>query len=160
MDVKLSELLDYNREQQDKWESWFAEKGNEPLAITVGSGRMNTLGKVIQHALGVNLYFAETLSGKPKTEWWAQPSDDAGALFRLGTEGKRALRAAIEGERDWTRVIEMEAPGFSVRPTARKAVLNAIVHEIRHWAQISAIVRQHGMAPPADQDIILSKTLG
>ena len=157
MDVKLLELLDYSQEQQAKWERWFAEKGNEPLGIANASGRLNTIGQVIQHALGVNLYFAERLGDRPVTEWWKVPANDAGALFRFGTEAKQALRAFIESNPDWTRIFDLRASGFSVQPTVRKAVVHTIVHEIRHWAQISALVRQHGMEPPADQDLILSR---
>ncbi len=157
MDVKLTELLDYTQEQQDKWEGWFAGKGNEPLGIAIGSGRLNTIGEVVRHALGVNLYFAQKLGGRPVTEWWKDPSTDAGALFRFGTEAKQALRDFIQCNPDWTRTIDLQAPGFSVQPTVRKAVVHTLVHEIRHWAQISALLRQHGMEPPPDQDLILSR---
>ena len=82
MNVELQELLDYTQEQQDKWERWFAEKGDAPLGIAIGSGRLNNVGEVVRHAFGVNLYFAERLAGKPITRYWETPLTDTGTLFR------------------------------------------------------------------------------
>ena len=157
MNVGLRELLDYTQEQQEKWERWFAEKGDGPLGIAIGSGRLENVGQVVRHTLGVNLYFAERLAGKPVTRYWEMPLPDTAGLFRFGTQAKQALREFILTNPDWNAIVDLQAPGISVRPTVRTAVLNAIVHEIRHWAQISALMRQHGFEPPPDQDVILSK---
>jgi len=52
-----------------------------------------------------------------------------------------------------------ELVNFMEEEQARWAVANALIHEVRHWAQAATIVREHGMAPPGDHDLILSHAL-
>jgi uncharacterized damage-inducible protein DinB len=33
------------------------------------------------------------------------------------------------------------------------------LHEVRHWAQIAAVVRMAGFAPPGNHDLFYSKAL-
>ena len=161
MQLTLEELLKYAGEEQARWEAWFASHGDEPLAIPTGGDRPATVGQVIQHAFGAELWFAEHLREVPVTEWWTQPAEASSGLFALGRAAKRALGAFIRtaGPEDWSRVLEFSAPGRTLRASARKAVANALVHEIRHWAQIATLVRQRGMAPPGEHDLIVSRAL-
>jgi len=161
MNLTLKELLTYSEEEQDRWQNWFASHGDEPLRFPLSGDRMPSLGSMIQHALGTELWFAEHLGGAAITEWWTEPAGAAASLFELGTAAKRKLRQLIEHvpPEEWGRMVELQGGGRSFRVSVRKAVGNALVHEIRHWAQVAIIVRQHGLAPPGDHDLILSRVL-
>jgi uncharacterized damage-inducible protein DinB len=43
--------------------------------------------------------------------------------------------------------------------TPRKLLFHILVHEIRHWAQISLAVRLAGLEPPGDHDLFFSRAL-
>ena len=43
--------------------------------------------------------------------------------------------------------------------TPRKLLCHMALHEVRHWAQIAAIVRLAGIAPPGDHDLFYSQAL-
>ncbi len=161
MNITLKELLAYTTEEQGRWERWFSEHGDEPLRIALAGDRMTTIGAMIQHFLGTEIWFAERLAGVPATEWWTEPCDHAAALMELGRRGKQVMGAVIEQtpDGDWATVVEFSGGGKSLRVSKRKAVLNALIHEIRHWAQVATLVRQHGIAPPGGHDIILSGAL-
>jgi len=161
MNVTLKELLDYLEGEQAKWQQWFAAQGDEPLRIPLAGDRQPTLGALIQHALGTELWFAERLRETAFTEWWKQPADRAAELFHLGSMAKQAMRELIQraGPEDWSRMVELTGQGQRIRVSARKAVANALIHELRHWAQVAALVRQQGMAPPGDHDLICAPVM-
>jgi len=161
MNLTLKELLAYTEEEQNRWQTWFEAHGDEPLQFSLAGDRMPTLGSMIQHALGTELWFAEYLSGAASTEWWTKSADNAAFLFELGREAKQKLGQFIEQmpAGDWARIVELKGGGHSFRVSVRKAVGNALIHEIRHWAQVASIVRQHGIAPPGNHDLILSQAL-
>ena len=43
--------------------------------------------------------------------------------------------------------------------TARKLLFHVLIHEIRHWAQITLAVRLAGFEPPGEHDLIFSPAL-
>lgn len=161
MNLAIGELLDYTIEEQDRWEKWFAEHGEAPLDIPLQGDPIDSLRILILHFIGGQMWFAERLLGRPATEYWKGPNRDSTALFEIGRQGKRLMREVLDTfqPEDWKRIIEMPIPNNSLRVTARKAALNSMIHEVRHWAQVATIVRQHGMAPPGNHDLILSHAL-
>jgi uncharacterized damage-inducible protein DinB len=160
MNLTLRELLDYMQEEQARWLRWFAGHGDAPLAIQLSGELHQTLGAMLQHSLGSELWFAETFRGIPLTEWWKEPATSA-ALFRIAAQAKQSLRQLLDEAppEEWSRVRELQGGGRSFSVTMRKAIANALMHEVRHWAQAAIVVREHGMAPPGDHDLILSHAL-
>jgi uncharacterized damage-inducible protein DinB len=43
--------------------------------------------------------------------------------------------------------------------TARKLLFHVLIHEIRHWAQITLAVRLAGFEPPGEHDLVFSPAL-
>jgi uncharacterized damage-inducible protein DinB len=43
--------------------------------------------------------------------------------------------------------------------SARKLIAHILV-QIRHWAQVAVTIRQHGLAPPGEHDLLFSKSFG
>jgi hypothetical protein len=89
-----------------------------------------------QTLFGSELWFGETIGGTPLTDWWSDPPDSYERLFTHGTRAK-ALIAGILGRftpEDWSRAVELKSPQVTLKVTARKALANALMHEIRHWA--------------------------
>ena len=150
MNLSLRELLDYMQEEQDRWQKWFATHGDEPLAIPLSGELHRTLGAMIQHTLGTELWFSKHLRGLPITEWWKEPATQAAVLFRRGSQAKLGMRQLLDETRpeDWPRTVELKGGGRSYPISARKAV-----------GQAAIIAREHGIAPPGDHDMILSRAL-
>jgi uncharacterized damage-inducible protein DinB len=45
------------------------------------------------------------------------------------------------------------------KASARKVILHAMLHGLRHWAQLATIVREHGHATDWFHDILMSDAL-
>ena len=169
MNLGIDELLAYTDDEREKWHQWFAKNGNEPLKIALAAEAHPTVGALILHCFWAEAWYVSLLRGEMLTEdseYVKQnkdlPSDQAEAIFNFGRSGRSALWTFINSAKqdDWERIYEAEAGKFQLRGSARKLVSHLLVHEIRHWAQIAIVVRQQGLEPPGDHDLIFSQSFG
>lgn len=160
MQLTIPELLDYFDEERNRWKRWFDGHGDAPLAFPLPGREIPNVGAIMQHALGAPLWFVERLEGRPVTEWWKSPASSAAELFDLGERASNELRqfVASASAEDWNAILDHDGTGKHW-VTARKAVANSLVHAIRHWAQVALVVRQNGIAPPGEHDLIFSAAL-
>ena len=159
MQLTVDELIGYTDEERAKWERWFAARGDEPLRLRPAGDLHADLGALLLHIFGPEHHYVQFLSGDYDfADLTRVPTGDASALFEFGRRGRAALRAWVASARaeDWERRVE---PREEFPVTARKIVAHVLLHEIRHWAQIAALVRQRGLAPPGDHDLLFSHAL-
>ncbi len=168
MHLTIDEFITYIDEERTRWEHWFSVNGNEPLRFTLAGETHPNVGALILHCFWTELWYASMLRGEMLThdskivkENSNLPSDQAAAIFafgRLAHERMRASNNSLSPE-DWARIYEFEGRGLRIRGSVRKLALNALVHEVRHWAQIAMVMRQHNLAPPGEHDFIFSNSL-
>ena len=161
MNLTLLEFLHYAEEEQARWHEWFRKNGDDALRIPYPGDLHTSVDAALKHSFGSELWFAETIGGTPLTDWWSDPPDSYERLFTHGTRAKALIGLILERftPEDWSRAVELKSPQVTLKVTARKALANALMHEIRHWAQVAVLVRQHGIAPPGSADLILSGAL-
>lgn len=169
MHLTISELLDYTDEERAKWQDWFSAHGDDPLKIALAGDTHPNVGALISHCFWSELFYAywmrdEVLSNESEIVKQNKdlPSEKGEALFGFGRSTRQAMRSFTDGatREDWERIHEVEACGIHIKGPARKLVSHILVHEIRHWAQVAITVRQHGLAPPGDHDLLFSKAFG
>ena len=168
MHLTIDELLAYTDEERTKWEEWFVLHGNEPLKFSLPMDVHPNVGALILHCLWAELFYAHWLSGDTLTEERMMKmneglaADRADSIFSFSHSAGKAMRDAISGftEADWDRIFDVEMRGFRLEGPARKLIGHILVHEIRHWAQIAIVVRQHDLAPPGEHDLVFSKSFG
>jgi uncharacterized damage-inducible protein DinB len=159
MQLTITELLDYTEEERGKWAAWFAAHGDAPLRLALAGELCPTVGALVRHIFSPALHYTEFMQGATAlTDLSHVPADNAAALFAFGQQAHARLRAfcARAQPADWARTHE---PREGVQVTARKIVLHVLFHELRHWAQVAAALRQHGLAPPGDHDLLFSQSL-
>ena len=161
MHLSVEELLHYTDEERDRWERWFRENGENLLKMPVTGDRENTVGALILHIFGPELRYVQRLRDEPLTEYRGRPSGHIDEVFGFGLKTRQKMRDFVRAARpeDWTRVIEFNIAGRNYRASVRKIVLHALLHEIRHWAQLARIMRDRGVAPPGDHDLLTSSAL-
>jgi uncharacterized damage-inducible protein DinB len=168
MHLTLDELLSYTDEERAKWEEWFADHGNEPFKLAVPMDVHPTIGALILHCFWAELFYAHWMKRdiltpermKEISESFA--ADQADQVFAFGHSARKALREATSAfnEEDWEKTHEVEGRGLHIEGSARKLIAHILVHEIRHWAQVAVTVRQHGLAPPGEHDLLFSNSFG
>lgn len=169
MHLTIAELLDYTDEERAKWRDWFSTQGNDPLKIALGNETHPTIGALLLHIFWAELWYAYWLRGEPFTlesEIVRQhkdiPTDQAEAIFNFGQVARQSMRSFSGAAQpaDWERSHEIEMMGLHMQGSARKLSAHILLHEIRHWAQVALAVRQHGIAPPGDHDLLFSASFG
>ena len=156
----LDDLLSYSEWERAQWREWLREQGPAALAVDLGpnnSGRIRTIGELVRHIFSAEKRYVERCLKAPLTDTATIPADDVDALFAFGLESRRALRELLASfpDTEWNASREMSFGTHTRIVTCRKMILQAITHELRHWAQIAAFLRQAGYKP-GFHDVIAS----
>ena len=161
MHISVEELLLYTEEERTKWERWFRENGEELLKMPLAGDRENTIGALILHMFGPELRYVQRVRNEPLSEYRGRPSAHLDEVFGFGLESRKAMREFVEqaAPADWNRTLDLAIGGRRYHVTVRKLLLHALLHEIRHWAQIARLMRERGFAPPGDHDLLMSSAL-
>ena len=130
------------------------------LAVELAASLL--LATVVTDAVGLmNVSFYLLVAGVPLTDTSVVAIDDPTALFLLGALGRASFKGIIETlpAAHWTEPFEFSLLGSTVRATPRKVVLHVLTHEIRHWAQVTTLLRLQGWIGER-QDLLFSPVLG
>jgi uncharacterized damage-inducible protein DinB len=166
MHLRIDELMCYTGEERAKWQDWFAVHGDAALQLPLRGQTHPTVGALVMHIFRPEQRYVQRIRGQLLTAHQDFPTETWEDIFAYGRQSRDALRTFVEETppEAWGRLHE-----FTVRPNAlhtyqiraatRKLICHLLMHEIRHWAQIARVVREHGLAPPGEHDLLLSEAL-
>ena len=160
--LSFSELLAYTDEETARWHAWLREQDPAVLEVRVGEGSRATVREVIHHIFAVERRYADRLRGELPVAYDAIPMEPLDTLFEVHREARALLRGWVERATpdDWARVVEFETLTAGLfRASKRKIVAHALVHGIRHWAQLATALRAHGHPQPWGHDLLFSPAL-
>jgi uncharacterized damage-inducible protein DinB len=155
-------LLELTSVEQHRWQDWFRE---HPKAWPVhfATGRMATIGGVVQHIFAVELRYAQRLVGKEVSAWEDFRQTSVEEVFDLGDNARAQLvdflTTAPETELDRILTFQTLTAG-PVSATKHKIASNIFLHGLRHWAQIATVLRQNGFTDQWPHDMLLSRLEG
>ncbi len=128
----------------------------EVLAFPCDIMGVSTVGGLLQHIVAVELRYAEQLSGLPPTGYEAIPYDSAAAIYATHARAAALYRDLLASDIDWDERFNYVTRSRGPASSARKTVLfHALLHSIRHYAQLATLVRQHGIQPAWPMDYIM-----
>ncbi len=114
-----------------------------------------TVGQLLQHIVAVELRYADQLSGEPPTEYSAIPFDSATAIYATHERAMKKFRTLLDSDMNWDAKFEFVTRSAGPGRAPRKTVLfHALMHGIRHYAQLATLVRQHGVKPGWPMDYL------
>ena len=156
----LDDLLAYSDWERAEWHNWLREQGTPALAVDLGpnnNGRIRSVGELIRHIFSAEKRYVERCLKSPLTDTSTVPADDVETLFAFGSESRGALRELLASfpDAEWNAPREMSFGTHTRIVTSRKMIFQAVTHELRHWAQIAAFLRQAGYKP-GFRDLIAS----
>lgn len=148
----IEDLLRYLDRDRAQWHEWFRGQGPAALAVDLGAnntGRIRTVGELVRHIFSAERRYVQRCLQVPLTDTSVIPADDVEALFAVGAASRRALRELLASfpESEWDAPREMSFDGHTRTVTSRRMILQAVTHELRHWAQVATFLRQAGYAP-------------
>jgi len=160
--LSFRELLAYTDEETRRWEAWFRHAGPAALRVSLGDAKWNTVGGLIYHIFMVERRYAERLLGEPVTPYADRAPAELDEIFAVYPEGRSRLERYLAQARpeEWGEVITFETVSAgTLSASKRKIVAHALVHGIRHWAQIATALRQAGHGEQWMHDLLASPAL-
>lgn len=161
-DPVLSALLAWNRAETRRWHTWFSARPAMLLDLPFGEGRIATIRGLIHHTFVVDLRYAQRLAGLPVTAYESLDEHDLDGLFALAERAHGLLAGWLEhatpAELDREHTFQTLSAG-TLTASARKIVIHACTHHVRHWAQIASALRSQGHRSDWPHDFLMSDAL-
>ena len=147
--LSIDDLLAYSDRDREQWHTWFREHGPVALAVGLGAhntGRFRNVGEVIRHIFSAEKRYVQRSLRVPLMDTSAIPADDVEALFAFGQESRRDLRELVTSfpATEWNAPRQFSFDNQTRTVTSRTMILQAVTHELRHWAQVATFLRQAG----------------
>jgi uncharacterized damage-inducible protein DinB len=159
--LSFGELLDYCAEETRHWDDFF---GKNPKALDLPSDIAGTknVREVVLHIVAVQMRYAERLLNLPITEYDALTGKSADELFSLAHKSFEDFRsfAVAANDPDWDGQLTFPTRSAgNLTASRRKIFIHALLHGLRHWAQLSTYLRQQGYKQDWPHDFIFSSVI-
>ncbi|MHB1021670.1 MAG: DinB family protein [Acidobacteriaceae bacterium] len=158
--LTLEELLAWNDETATGWYRFFTEN---PAALDLPCDIYNTksVKELVKHIVAAELRYAERVAGESITLYEQIPDRTAEELFAVHQQAVEKCRALLaDGSVDWAGKLEFDTKtAGKFAASRRKILLHALLHSIRHYAQLATLVRQHGYNPGWMMDFLATNAM-
>jgi uncharacterized damage-inducible protein DinB len=159
--LSFGELLDYCAEETRHWGDFFSKN---PKALDLPSDIVGTknVREVVLHIVAVQMRYAERLLNLPITEYDALNGKSADELFALAHKSFEDFRsfAVAANDPDWDGLLTFPTRSSgNLTASRRKIFIHALLHGLRHWAQLSTYLRQQGYKQDWPHDFIFSNVI-
>ena len=160
--LAFDKLIEYEEEETQKWEKWLGAQSPKALEVPVGTGETATVRGLIWHICAVEYRHAQRLLGEPPASHEELRQDSLEAVFRMGDTARMKLTSFLAGSTDAVldEVITIETRrAGKVTTSRRKLLAHALLHGVRHWAQIATALRQAGYTQEWPHDFLFTEAL-
>ncbi len=159
--LTLEEILNWADESAQRWFKFFAATP-AALALPCGVYKSDTtaLG-LVRHIVVVETRYAQRLANLPITDYEAVPGDSLDALIALHNDAVAHFHTLLaDTAQDWESQMEfVTLSAGTLHASRRKVLAHALLHGIRHWAQLATLCRAAGHASGFHGDLMVSSSL-
>ena len=159
--ITLEELLADNEAATKQWQTWFATK---PAALDVPCAIYNsgTVRGLLKHIFAVELRHSQRLLGQEVTSYDAIPVGSLDDLTAVHAQAIQNLRKFLSTTNDAAllEVIPLQTVSAgTLLASRRKLCAHILLHSIRHWAQLSSLLRESGYKTEWPKDFLFSEAI-
>lgn len=156
--LSTDELLNYCAGETQAWHDWF-KKNPAALDINTDIAGGKSVRNVVQHIVGVELRYSERLLGLPVTDMSVLSSKTVDDLFSTATRSEQNMRSFLgkANGSDWETVLTFPTVAAGNKSASkRKIFVHALLHGVRHWAQLATLLRGNGNKQDWPHDFLFS----
>lgn len=157
--ISFEELLAYDEEQIERWHEFFAKRSHL-LKLEVSA--TDDIAGLLLHVFTATYRSAERLLGQPMTPNSEFKHGNVDELFAIAGGAHRKLREYLATATPESIAEVHTFPSHTLgefKATPKKLLTHALVHGIRHWAQVARVLREHGQRADFSHDFLFSKAV-
>lgn len=159
--IQFNELLNDNQASTEKWIAWF--RANE-AAFDVPCSVFNssTVRGVVKHIFAVELRHSQRLRGEEVIAYDAIPDGSVDDLYAIHVRALENLRKFLAETDDasLTEVIQIQTVSAGlVHGSRRKLFAHILLHSLRHWAQLTTVLRENAFKTDWPKDFFFSEAV-
>jgi len=161
-ELSFAQMLEANERETAKWQNWFERQPADLLDLPLDIAQAKNVRELLLHIFAVEFRYAERLTGAPITEYEALPTGSVGELFSIGKNARELYRGYLDRATDDDLATVMEFPtrtAGTLRSSKRKMFAHAMLHGIRHWAQLATALRERGHGTDWPHDFLFSDVI-
>jgi uncharacterized damage-inducible protein DinB len=152
--LTASDLLAWLEKTSSLWRQLLTTHP-ELLALPCDITGTNSVAQLIQHVVAVELRYAERLANLPVSDYAALPFDSVDSLYAVHDQAVALFNQLLASPMDWDEPLEYTTRSMGPARSTRKTILfHALLHGIRHYAQLATLARQHGIKPDWPMDYL------
>jgi uncharacterized damage-inducible protein DinB len=154
--LTAEELIAWNDATAHRWHAFFSANPNA-LALPCDIHDANAVAHFLQHIVAAQLRHAQRLAGQPISDYAAIPGATPEEFLASHDRAIALFHAVLADPAiDWAGQMEFTTLTAGRRRSARRTLLfHAMLHGIRHYAQLATLVRQAGFSPNIPGDYLL-----
>ncbi len=161
--LTFEQLLDANEVEAQRWQRWFERQPAAVLELPIDIAGAGTVRNFLLHIFAVELRYAERLlEFADVTAYETLPAGSIEELFGIGTKA-RAMYREFLGKTcadDEARILEfMTRTAGMLKASKRKIFVHAMLHGVRHWAQLATALRAAGYKTDWPHDFLYSTVM-
>ena len=160
--ISFAELLAANESDTAKWRKWFDVQPAEVLEVPLSIALAKDVREFLLHIFAVELRYAERITGSPVTEYETLPTGSVADLFGISQRASALYRQYLAHATDDDLSSAMEFPTRTagiIRSSKRKMFAHALLHSMRHWAQLATALREAGYPTNWGKDFLYTDAM-
>ena len=160
--ISFQDLLNANQAETQKWRTWFEQQSAAVLDVPLSIALAKNVREFLLHIFAVELRYAERLASLPITDYETLPTGSVSELFGIGERACSMYRDyfATSTDEDLASVMEFNTRTAGMqRASKRKMFAHAMLHGVRHWAQLATALREAGYATNWGKDFLYSDVM-
>jgi uncharacterized damage-inducible protein DinB len=152
--LTAEEVLAWNEKTAQGWRQLLTSHP-ELLTQPCDIAGTKTVAELLQHIVAVQLRYAERLGDLPISDYDAIPFDSAESIYATHDRTIAIFQQLLASDINWGEPLEFTTRSRGPLRSDRKTILfHALLHGIRHYAQLASLVRQCGVQPGWPMDYL------
>jgi uncharacterized damage-inducible protein DinB len=156
--ISFEELLRFDEEQSKRWREFFSKK---PHLLKIDMSPSERVSDFLLHIFASEYRSAQRLLGEPMTPNTEFKWRSVEELFAIADAAREKLREFVA--KAPANIAEVQSyPSLTlgeIKASPKKLLTHAVVHSIRHWAQLTRALRENGTRIDWSGDVIFSKVI-
>jgi uncharacterized damage-inducible protein DinB len=152
--LSAEEIFAWNEKTTAGWRKLFTDHP-ELLTKPCDIAGTRSVAELLQHIIAAQLRYAERLAGLPISDYASIPFGSVESIYATHDRAAAIFRQLLSSDVDWNEPIDFVTRSMGTLHSDRKTILfHALLHGIRHYAQLASLVRQCGVRPDWPMDYL------